>query len=57
MILRMLWGSQADGSSNCPIRGLYSDDVLPTLFAGIVSRFLGRRGNDWLCQQNATVIS
>jgi hypothetical protein len=57
MILRMSWGSQADGSSNCPIRGLYSDDVLPTLFAGIVSRFLGRRGNDWLCQQNATVIS
>ena len=26
------------------------------LVAGIVSRFLGRRGNEWLCQQNATVI-
>jgi hypothetical protein len=57
MILRMLWDSQADGNSNCLIRGLYSDDVSLTLFAGIVSRFLGRRGNEWLCQQNATVIS
>ena len=57
MILRMLWDSQADGNSNCRIRRLYSNDVLLTLFAGIVSRFLGRRGNEWLCQQNATVIS
>jgi hypothetical protein len=46
MILRMLWDSQADGNSNCLIRGLYSDDVLLTLFAGIVSRFLDRRGNE-----------
>jgi hypothetical protein len=57
MILKMLWDSQADGNSKCQIRRLYSDGVVLILFAGIVSRFLDRRRNEWLYQQNATVIS